>query len=269
MRNRTRPARILRVLLATAAVVLVSGVTACAAEPATPPAAPSADRLPEAGGCAAVAVGIPVFAVDCTDRLATAKVLAVADDCFAVDGVDSEKLDRGRRLCLSHDRGAPVATANLAKPGDCVTAIESQPMRRVACTDPAAAERVLATIDSASTTPSTECSATPGTRTIYPWTLLPAPDGSTSTPARARVLCLGPKDQAAGTSVDSAKTGDCLNEKADYAVVPCAAKEATAKVLRRLEKPADAAQACAALPITSVFDATAAGGFALCLGRVR
>jgi hypothetical protein len=195
------------VLLAAAEVVLVSGVTACAPQPAAPPAA-AADRMPEAGGCAAIAGGIPVFAVDCTDRLATTKVLAVA-------------------------------------------------------------ERVLATVDSASTTPTTECSATPGTRTVYPWTLLPAPDGSTTTPARARMLCLGPKDQAAGSSVDSAQTGDCLNEKADYAVVPCAAKEATTKVLRRIEKPTDAAQACAALPITSVFDATAAGGFALCVGRVR
>jgi len=266
MRNRTRPTRIVRVLLAAAAVVLVGGATACASAPA---AAPPAERLPDAGGCVTVAQGAPVTAVDCTDKLATAKVLAVTDDCFTVDGVDSEKIDRGRRLCLSHNLTEVVPTANMAKAGDCVTAIATQPMRRVACTDPAAAERVLATVDSASTTPSTECNATAGTRTVYPWTLLPAPDGSSATPGRARMLCLGPKDQAPGTSVDSAKTGDCLNEKADYAVVPCAAKEATTKVLRRIEKPTDAAQACSALPITSVFDASAAGGFALCLGRVR
>ncbi len=139
--------------------------------------------------------GATFAAVTCGDVCASARIVAITADCFDVDGVDYESpLAAGRRMCLSNGTGEPVATPNLAKVGDCLTATDQAPIRRLACSDQAASRRVVAIFDTTGDTAQECANKAPAMREVLEWTVASvAGTGQPVVPDRRRAICLAPK----------------------------------------------------------------------------
>jgi hypothetical protein len=261
-----------RVLVLLAAVAL--GGVGCSV---TVGGVPARSSTPEKGGCVSQAPGNTYRTEDCTSAGATFRVLKVLDqaasseDCYDVAGAEGKDYDATTDtfLCLGPVDVDPRTAVNVAQPGDCVTDVEASEVKRVSCTDPTAAYRVLHRVEDGSPL-GTDCGDVIGSSVTWSWSFQ-----SGLGLDRKVVFCLAPKALDPAQSLDAAKVGDCLAPSTPdirYTRVDCAAPEAMFRVLDRSETNLfDVQTFCNQVPgATRGLKNTGAliNGYVLCLGPV-